>query len=445
MEERLIRTGGSEGPKTYVLDTNVLLHNPKALYAFDENNIVIPFAVIEEIDNHKRSQDEIGRHARVISRELDSLRIFGHLSEDVPLVTGGRLRIELNHQNIADFPIGLSTEKHDNRILAVASNLSTQARGPVVLVTKDLNLRIKADVLGIRAEDFHSDKVDYDQLYTGTGELEIPEELMEEFYKEGKAKPLDGFRPFPNCFLVLKNQANYSQSALSRYADHMLQRLNHENSHNWGIKARNKEQKFAQELLLDDSVKIVTLVGPAGTGKTLLALAVGMEKVLEQEAYARLLITRPVVPMGNDLGYLPGSKEEKLRPWMQPIYDNLELLLRNCSNPLGVLDEFVERGLLEMEALTYIRGRSIPQQYIICDEAQNLSPNMIKTLVTRVGEGSKIVLTGDPDQIDHPYLDASSNGLTYLVERLKTEPIAGQVSLVRGERSEVAELGARLL
>jgi PhoH-like ATPase len=186
-------------------------------------------------------------------------------------------------------------------------------------------------------------------------------------------------------------------------------------------------------------------VGKAGTGKTLLALAAGLEKVLEQGSYSRLLITRPVIPMGNDLGYLPGTKEEKLRPWMQPIYDNLEFLLHNCSDPFGIMEDLLKRGLLEMEALTYIRGRSIPGQLIICDEAQNLSPNMVKTLLTRVGEGSKIVFTGDPDQIDHPYLDASSNGLTYLVERLKGEEITGHVTLIKGERSQVAELGARLL
>jgi PhoH-like ATPase len=211
------------------------------------------------------------------------------------------------------------------------------------------------------------------------------------------------------------------------------------------VRARNKEQKFAMELLLDDSVQVVTLVGSAGTGKTLLALAVGLEKVIEQSAYSRFLVTRPVIPMGDDLGYLPGTKEEKLRPWMQPIYDNLEYILRTCPEPFDVLNDLLRRGTLELETLTYIRGRSIPNQFILCDEAQNLSPNMVKALITRVGEGTKIVFTGDPEQIDHPYLDASSNGLTYLVEKLKAEEIAGHVTLVKGERSRVAELGAKLL
>lgn len=432
-------------PTTYVLDTNVFLHDPKALHAFKEANVVIPFSVIEEIDNQKKNQNEIGRHARIISQELDKLRARGQLSEGVPLPHGGRLIIELNHQDAVNFPQGLDPKKYDNRILAVAYNLCRDGQNPVVLVTKDLNLRIKADVLGIRSEDFNSDKVDYAQLYSGTGEHYVSPEQLDVFFRDGTLPWQNGNTPYPHCFFVLKNPSSASQSALSRYVGKRLRRLINENSKTWGIKARNKEQKFALDLLLDDDIKIVTLVGRAGTGKTLLALSVGLDKVLQQGVFSRLLITRPVIPMGNDLGYLPGSKEEKLRPWMQPIYDNLELLFLNGPEPFGVLEDLLDRGVIEMEALTFIRGRSIPNQFILCDEAQNLSPNMVKTLITRVGEGSKIVFTGDPDQIDHPYLDASSNGLTYLVEKMKEEVIAGHVTLVKGERSKVAELGAKLL
>jgi PhoH-like ATPase len=245
--------------------------------------------------------------------------------------------------------------------------------------------------------------------------------------------------------MLLKSSENPSQSALARYYQGSLLHLSYGEASCWGVRALNKEQKFAFELLLNDQVKVVTLVGRAGTGKTLLALAVGLEKVLEENAYSRLLITRPVIPMGDDIGFLPGTKEEKLRPWMQPIYDNLEFLFRNCSEPFEVLQDLIRKGMVDMEALTYIRGRSIPRQFIICDEAQNLSPHMIKTLITRVGEDTKIVLTGDPEQIDHPYLDASSNGLTYLVERIKNENISGHVVLTKGERSKVAELGGKLL
>jgi len=430
--------------KTYVLDTNVLLHNPEALFAFQDNHVVIPLTVIEEIDSQKKRQDEIGRNARVVSRELDALRSMGRLSEGVPMPSGAKLTIELNHSSIINCPKGLDPEKPDNRILAVAFNLSNAGQGKVILVTKDLNLRIKADVVGIRAEDLHNDKIDYDQLYTGIAETYVTARELDSFYQYGKLK-IPGGLPFSNQFFLLRCNENPSQSALARHWQGMLLPLCHADSINWGIKALNKEQKFALELLLNDQIKIVTLVGRAGTGKTLLALAVGLQKILEENAYSRLLVTRPVVPMGEDLGYLPGTKEEKLRPWMQPIYDNLEFLMRDCPDPYGVLQDFIRKGTLELEALTYIRGRSIPRQFIICDEAQNLSPHMIKTLITRVGEDTKIVLTGDPEQIDHPYLDASSNGLTYLVERLKGEEIAGHVTLIRGERSKVAELGGRLL
>ena len=378
--------------KTYVLDTNVLLHNPEAIFAFEDNNVVVPFAVIEEIDNQKKRQDEIGRNARVVSRELDTLRESNRLSEGVDLPGGGRLTIELNHSSPAKFPKDLDREKYDNRILAVAYNLSLLDSEPVTLVTKDLNLRIKADVLGIRAEDFYNDKVDYDQFYSGVGEIQLSAGDLDSFYTDGRLDHPQ-HNAAPNQFMLLKAGANPSQSALARYFRGALLRLTHGEASCWGIKALNKEQKFAFELLLNDRIKVVTLVGRAGTGKTLLALAVGLEKVLEENAYSRLLITRPVIPMGDDIGFLPGTKEEKLRPWMQPIYDNLEFLFRNCPEPLDSLQDFIRKGVLDLEALTYIRGRSIPRQFIICDEAQNMSPHMIKTLITRVGEDTKIVLT----------------------------------------------------
>ncbi len=431
--------------KTYVIDTNVLLHDPESIFAFHDNEVVIPFSVIEEIDNQKKRQDEVGRNARTASRTLDGLRSTGHLSEGVSLKNGGSLRIELNHQTIINVPKGLDPEKHDNRILAVAYNLAQEETRPVILVTKDLNLRIKADVLGIQVEDYINDKVDYDQLYTGTGKISLEKEALDSFFETGKLCLNGALRAYPNQLFVMRNDSNGSQSALGCYSQGVLRQLVHSDAVCWGLKALNKEQKFALELLLNDDIKVVTLVGRAGTGKTLLALAVGLEKVLEQNVFTKLLITRPIIPMGDDLGYLPGSKEEKLRPWMQPIYDNLEFLLRDSLDPPDMLGELIERGVLEMEPLTYIRGRSIPKQFIICDEAQNLTPHMIKTLITRVGEGTKIVFTGDPEQIDHPYLDASSNGLTHIVEKLKGEEIAGHVVLVRGERSKVAELGSMLL
>ena len=434
------RGGGTK--KTFVLDTNVLLHDPNAVQAFQDNDLIIPLAVIEEIDDQKRRQDEVGRNARMVSRTLDAMRTRGRLSDGIPTPGGGLLRVELNHREAQGACPGLDPAKYDNRILSLALGLQGEIGGPVVLVTKDLNLRIKADVLGLEAEDFLSDRVEVRELYSGYREESGD---VDAFFAAGALDWDREPRPFPHEFLLLRNPAAPSQSALCRHLGGRLFPLRHDGDAPWGIRARNKEQRFALELLLDERVKVVTLVGPAGTGKTLLALAAGLELAVELQAYRRFLVMRPVIPMGEDIGYLPGSKEEKLRPWMQPIYDNLEYLFSGSKTPAALLDDLVDRGLLELETFTHIRGRSIPRQFILCDEAQNLTPSMVKALATRVGEGTKLVLTGDPEQIDHPYLDASSNGLTYLVDRLKREALSGHVLLTRGERSDVAELCARLL
>lgn len=431
--------------KTYILDTNVLLHDPESLFSFEDNSIVLPLSVIEELDRIKKRGDDIGRNARDASRKLDDLRIIGRLSEGVELPGGGSIRIELNGNKVYDLLKGVDLNNIDNRILALAYFLTNNENTPVVLVTKDLNLRIKADVLGIATEDFYSDKVDYAKLYKGVCELFVSEQEIDRFYQ-------DGFLDFkqnnlyPHQFCILKVQGNPSGSALARYRGQKLHKLIPDTKTVYGIKSLNKEQKFALNLLLDDTIKIVTLVGKAGTGKTILALAAGLEKIYEEDGkYNRMLITRPIVPLGNDLGYLPGDKEDKIRPWMHPIYDNLEFLCNDHLHHNNSTDYLLNNGRIELEALTYIRGRSIPRQFILCDESQNLTPHVIKTLLTRVGKGSKIVFTGDPEQIDHPYLDASSNGLSYLVERIKEEDISGHITLVKGERSDVAELGARLL
>jgi PhoH-like ATPase len=432
--------------KIYVLDTNVLLHDPESLFSFDDNQIVLPLSVIEELDLIKRRPDDIGRNGREASRKLDGLRLQGHLSEGVQIPNGGSIRIELNgNKKSYELLRGIDLNTVENRILALAYHLAKNQHHKVVLVTKDLNLRIKAEVPGILTEDFYSDKVDCDKLYQRVYELQLADQEINEFYQNGFLAYQDG-NLFPNQFCVLKTPTNPSMSALARYSPNRLQKLISDGNVVFGIKPLNKEQKFALDLLLDDFVKVVTLVGRAGTGKTILALAAGLDKVFEDGGrYNRLLITRPIVPLGNDLGYLPGDKEEKIRPWMQPIYDNLELLCNEHIRPNASIHYLLSSGKIELEPLTYIRGRSIPRQFIICDESQNLSPHVIKTILTRIGRGSKIVFTGDPEQIDHPYLDASSNGLSYLVEKIRQEELSGHITLVKGERSGVAELGARLL
>jgi len=438
--------------KFFILDTNVLLHDPQALFKFQDNTIIIPITVIEEIDRFKKDMNETGRNARSISRILDMLREKGSLSTGVSLPEGGTLRVELcEEQALNRMPKDLRDDKGDNRILAVAQ--ATHERFPdetVIFVTKDTNLRIKADAIGLVAEDYESDKVDIQELYAGARNLEMESDVIDRFYGQGWLEAPAGL--LPNEYATLVDAGNPSHTALCRF-DAALGRVvpvrKVPKEGIWSIFARNREQQFALDALVDDSIKLVSLVGKAGTGKTLLAIAAGLQKVAEENVYNRLLVSRPVFPMGKDLGFLPGDIEEKLTPWMQPIFDNVELLISGHESDKRHSNkgykELMAMGLLDIEPLTYIRGRSIPNQYLIVDEAQNLTPHEIKTIVTRAGEGTKIILTGDPYQIDNPYVDSSSNGLSYLVERFKNERITAHITLTRGERSELAELAANLL
>lgn len=437
--------------KSFVLDTNVLLYDPQAIFKFEDNNIVIPITVIEEIDRFKKDMNETGRNARQISRFLDDLRKKGSLSTGIALETGGTLRVEIYEEKVMKrLPPELREERGDNRILAVALDVKEKVpANPVIFVTKDTNLRIKADALGLVAEDYESDKVDIEELYSGFTEQETEPGVIDRFYGQGWVEAAREY--FPNQFITLKDMANPSHSAIGKYDAAKRQvvpirRLGKEGV--WSIHSRNREQTFALDALMDDSIKLVTLVGKAGTGKTLLAIAAGLHKTAEENIYNRLLVSRPVFPMGRDLGFLPGDIEEKLTPWMQPIFDNVELLLSGHESEKRHSKghkELMAMGIMEIEPLTYIRGRSIPNQYLIVDEAQNLTPHEIKTIVTRAGEGTKVVLTGDPYQIDNPYVDSSSNGLTYVVERFKGQTISSHVTMMKGERSDLAELAANLL
>jgi len=436
--------------KIFILDTNVLLHDPQALFKFEDNDLVIPITVIEEIDRFKKDLNEIGRNARQISRILDSMRGEAHLVEGVTLESGGVLRVVIDTRDAVKLlPPDLMANVNDNRILAVGLELKENCSCPVIFVTKDTNLRIKADALGLTAEDYESDKVSIEELYSGTGEIVIPSSEVDRFYGQGHLDVDQSF--FPNQCVTLVDETNPSHTAIGRYraSEKSVKPLIRSPKEGlWGLHPRNREQQFAIDLLLDDKIQLVSLVGKAGTGKTLLAIAAGLFKSSDEGAYSRLLVSRPVFPLGKDLGFLPGNIEEKLSPWMQPIFDNVELLLsavEEGGKRKRGYKELVDLGILEIEPLTYIRGRSIPKQYMIVDEAQNLTPHEIKTIVTRAGEGTKIVLTGDPYQIDNPYVDSSSNGLTYVVEKFKGEEIAGHVTLSRGERSPLAELAANLL
>ena len=437
--------------KNYVLDTNVLLHDPQAILKFSDNIVILPLTVIEEIDRFKKDQSETGRNARQISRMMDQFRLQGKLVEGVPLENGGLLKVEIYKQELMNkLPPELRDDRGDNRILAVAKEIQdNHSECPVVFVTKDINLRIKADTLGLKTEDYQNDKIPVEDLYTGTSELLVASAEVDRFYEQGFIET--DVELYANQGVTLVDESNPSHTALARFnalTKQLVPLLRTPKEGVWGIHPRNREQQFALDLLLNDDVQLVSLVGKAGTGKTLLAIAAGLLKTADEGAYNRLLVSRPVFPMGRDLGFLPGDIEEKLSPWMQPIFDNVELLLSSYDE-VGKRKrgyrELIDLGLMEIEPLTYIRGRSIPKQYMIVDEAQNLTPHEIKTIITRAGEGTKIVLTGDPYQIDNPYVDSSSNGLTFSVERLKESDITGHTTLNKGERSALAELAANLL
>ena len=448
--------------KSYVLDTNVLLHDPNALLRFEDNDVVLPITVIEELDRFKKRPEEIGRNARQTSRMLDQLRAKGSLVEGIKLESGGIVRVALCHrETLENLPAELRSDigggSADNAILAVAVDVQHQCDCPVVMVSKDTNMRIKADTLGLTAEDYETDKIDVKDLYTGVGELLVNSEVIDELFQT-KSIPMEavaqaGGQIFPNQALTLVDVNNPSHTALVMLGVDKqltpLPKLPYNGVSN--IQARNREQQFALALLLNDAIPLVTLVGKAGTGKTLLAIAAGLSKVTEEKRYTRLLISRPVVPMGKDIGYLPGDMTEKLTPWMQPLYDNFDLIF-NTQDSRGKPDhwrrgheELMALGFLQIEALTYIRGRTIPKQFFVIDEAQNLTPHEVKTILTRAGEGTKIVLSGDTAQIDNPYVDAASNGLTYVIERFRNEPLAGHITLYQGERSNLAAIAANLL
>jgi PhoH-like ATPase len=435
--------------KHFVLDTNILLHDPRAITQFSDNEVVIPIFVIEEIDNFKKEASELGRNAREVARLLDKLRAEGaRLSEGAPLPNGGRLRVASAARSV---PTTLrESQIADYLILMVALDVRDANKGePTIFVTKDVNLRIRADSLGLTSMDFEAERIDMDELYSGMIDLLVPAADVDTFYAHNTLDLAEANLK-SNEYVLLRDRENVSHSALGRYDGNTkkLVPLRKIKEGIWGIRPRNKEQHCALDLLLADDVKLVTLVGKAGTGKTMLAIAAGLQKVVEEQLYSKLLVSRPIFPLGRDVGYLPGTIEEKLNPWMQPIYDNVEYLmgLSKGERKSGrSYQELIDMGFIEIEPLTYIRGRSIPNQFIIVDEAQNLTPHEVKTIITRVGEATKIILTGDPYQIDNPYVDATSNGLTTVVEKFKGEPVAGHVTLSKGERSALAELASNRL
>ncbi|HMQ14792.1 MAG TPA: PhoH family protein [Phycisphaerae bacterium] len=430
--------------KNYILDANILLHDPQSIFSFEDNTVIIPVGVISEIDQFKKERTDRGYNARAVVRLLDSLRHERSLAQGVSLTGGGTLRVHCEPERVLTGSNGHA----DLEILRVARAIQEQDREtPVVIVTKDINLRIRADAAGLRAEDYESDQVQLADLDPGYTELRVPGDAFLHFQDHGELpleKPIE-----PNEYVLLRPAEDSHGSALARVdaEGKRLVALKVAEDGLWGVKPRNKEQYFAIDALLDPAIQLVTLMGKAGTGKTLLAIAAAMHLTLRRKKYRGVLVCRPIFPVGRDLGYLPGDIGQKLDPWMRPVSDTVEFLL-DLGGPVkghGDCAELVRSGLIEIQPLTYIRGRSIANRFVVIDEAQNLTPLEIKTVITRMGQAAKVVLTGDPQQIDNPYVDANSNGFTYLVNRFRAQPISAHIDLRKGERSILAELAANLL
>lgn len=444
--------------KTFVLDTNVLLSDTRALESFGDNDVIIPLAVLEELDHNKKRMDEVGRNARAVCRHLDSFREHGSLHDWVTLKNGGRLCVMMNGDDVkVVLPPELMRDKNDNLVIGLALSLKGRGLNPIV-ISKDINVRVKCDALGLIAQDYLKQRAAdlAEHLYTGVSVQEVDDDTLATIYSE-KSIPADVVMPdsFPNQIVVIPKHEGGQTTVMRRVKDDLVLVREHRNV--FGLTPRNKEQNFALDLLLDDKVKLVTLVGAAGCGKTLIALAAGLQMTLgSNPKYDKLVVTRPIEPLGRDIGYLPGTMEEKMAPWIAPIRDNLDFLFGAKKGKTGrertpdgkrdpYVDMLFEEGKIEIEAVTYIRGRSIPNAYILIDEAQNLTIHQLKTIITRSGENTKIVLAGDIQQIDVSHMDAVSNGLSYVVEKFKDKEISGHVALLKGERSELASLAADLL
>ena len=440
--------------KNLVIDTSVFLSDASCIFKFGNADIFIAFKVLEEIDKHKKRQDSVGYNARKIIKILDEFREKGCLSSGVRIGKGkGIFKVE---EGRAELPEGLSMSVPDHQIIATALYIKEQhPKRKTIMLSRDINFRVVSDSVGIPAEDYVTSQVveDTDKIFTGLSEIVVDDELIDQYYageeiifdREYQIENKVHF--YPNQFVMMISSSNDKKTALGRYFDEYspLERVNdHKKEISWGVKPRNKEQSFAFDLLFDDTVPLVSLIGRAGSGKTLMAIAAGMEQTLgmSERKYKKIVVSRPVQPMGKDIGFLPGDMKEKMMPWLMPLQDNMQSIL---GEDKVMLEQFVEKGKIEIEALTYIRGRSINNAFMIIDEAQNLTAHEVKTIITRVGENTKVVLTGDIEQIDNLYTNETSNGLTYAVERFKEYNLAGHVTFTKGERSRIATLASKIL
>lgn len=432
----------------YILDANVLLYEPDCIFAYPDAHVVIPISVIEEIDHFKREFNEVGRNARLVSQILDRIRMDGSLTDGIQLENGGLLSVFIVEEKAVRLPAFINLAKSSNRVLAATLLIHQKYPKQTVLVTNDINLRVRVSALGIKVIAYEERLPNLEKFYEGIVTRTVEPDTFESVVLSGELAVPDTSYHANQSVRLISEDGEHSANCRYHLESKKLKLIDHFPDGIWGIKARNMEQEIALDLLMDDSIHIVILAGKAGTGKTLLALAVALELMLSANQYQKILVSRPIFPMGRDMGYLPGDIEKKMEPWMQPIFDNLEFLSTNHESPgskTGGYQRLLDMGLVELEPLTYIRGRSIPHRFMIVDEAQNLTPHELKTIVTRVGAGTKLVLTGDPYQIDNPYVDSGSNGLSHVIEKFQNYSLSGHVNLIHGVRSKLAELASNVL
>lgn len=432
--------------KTFVIDTNVLLQDPQAIEKFNGNDVVISIAVLEELDRRKKHTDALGENARLVLRYINDLSDQAHMGEGITVGEDVHFRImnEPHNGERSKCPLPLDSTK--NKILCAAWQLKEQGKQPI-LVSRDFVLRVKAESMGLVAQDYLSLKQNYDNLYRGLRKEQIPKSEIDAVFTQGFIEP-KGEEYCPNEYAYFHCPENSKITCKFNPKSKKLEPLQERKKAIWGLHPLNEEQRCAMDLLMNDDIQLISFIGQAGTGKTLLALTCGLAKVFDESVYSRILISRPIMPLGKDIGFLPGTKEEKMAHWMQPIYDNLEFVcefMSDSENAGETKKWIVESGKIETEAVTYIRGRSLSKTYIIIDEAQNLTPHEVKTIISRAGKGTKVILTGDPTQIDNPYLDKDSNALTYVVSKFKDYPIFGHITFEKTERSELSALAAHIL
>jgi PhoH-like ATPase len=428
--------------KTYILDTNVLLHDPKSLFSFQDNEVVIPLVVLEELDKKKNGMDEVARNAREVIRSLDALRAIGNISKGVTTKDSGLIKIEMDYKD--KIPSDLDSTKADNRIIGVALGLSNIGK-QVILVTNDINLRVKCDALDVLAESYSTDKViEYtDDIYSGFKELDVSSSYIDSFNEDGLIMPPDGVSFYENQYVLLRAIDVEKHSSLARFEHGKFVKIKcHSNV--WGVNPKNKEQTCALDAIFNNNIKLVTLIGLAGSGKTLICVAAGLSLVFDSHTYKKLILAKAPVPLSKNmqLGFLPGGLDEKLDPWLNSVWDNMEFLFGD--NGKNMIEEYREKGLIEVCSLEHIRGRSLRDCLVLLDESQNLDLHEIKTMITRAGENTKICCTGDVQQIDTKLTEAN-NGLSLVAEAFKGQDIAAHVTFHKGERSKLATLASELL